>query len=48
MSVEDLVSPLDAEAGLGDVLAFEWLTQLRYVVMGASLALAIWAAFPLG
>ena len=42
MSVEDLVSPLDAEAGLGDVLAFEWLTQLRYVVMGASLALAIW------
>ena len=42
VTVADLVGSLDEEAGLGDVPAFEWLRQLRYVVMGAFLALAVW------
>ena len=42
LSVEDLVSPLDEETRLGDVLAFEWMTRLRYVVMAVFLGLAAW------
>ena len=42
MTLADLARPLDEEAGLGDVWAFEWLTQLRYVVLGAFLALVAW------
>ena len=42
MTMEDIVRPLDAEAEVADVLAFEWLVRLRYVVTGCFLALVAW------
>lgn len=42
VTLQDLLAPPGAAAPWQDVLAFEWLARLRYVVTGCSLALAAW------
>ena len=42
MTMQELLAPAAAGEAWQDVLAFEWLARLRYVVAGCSLAIAAW------
>ena len=42
LSLDDLTTAEEVQAGVDGLLAFRWIESLRYVVLGAFLAVAAW------